>query len=113
MTAIRGAITVKANTADEITAASVGLIKQLAEKNGIREAVSMIISTTPDITAKYPAAAIREAGIINAPLFSCAEPCIDGALKMCIRVMVHINADIAAKHVYLEGARVLRPDLED
>ena len=111
MTAIRGAITVKENTAEAITAASVSLIGQIAEKNNITTAVSIIISSTFDITAVYPAKAIREAGLIDAPLFSCVEPEIDGSLRMCIRVMVLVNADIKAKHMYLDGAKVLRPDI--
>lgn len=113
MVAIRGAITVRENTAADIDEASVELIRTLAEKNDIAEAVCIIISTTADITAKYPATAIRESGVLAAPLFSCAEPGIDGALKMCIRVMVLTDKDITAKHVYLRGARSLRKDLED
>ena len=37
-----------------------------------------------------------------------------GALARCIRVLLHIESErprAALEHVYLEGARVLRPDL--
>ena len=111
MTAIRGAITANNNTVGDISAASVRLISELAARNNISSAVSILISSTKDITAVYPAKAIRESGIIDAPLFSCLEPDIDNALEMCIRIMVSINENIKPEHVYLEGAKILRPDL--
>lgn len=113
MTAIRGAITAAENSAESIGGASVRLMRAIAEKNDISTAVCIIISTTSDITAKYPAAAIRESGVSSAPLFSCAEPEIDGSLRMCIRILLLVNADITAKHVYLDNAKSLRTDLED
>lgn len=112
MTAIRGAITVRANIAEDITAASVRLIEAMREKNRATGIVSLIISSTKDITAKYPAAAVRESGLAEIPLFSCAEPDIDGALPLCIRMLMYVNDDITAKHVYLDGAACLRPDLK-
>lgn len=111
MTAVRGAITVRANTAEDITAASVELIGAMREKNPAAKIVSLIISSTKDVTAKYPAAAVRESGLSDMPLFSCAEPDIDGALPLCIRMLMYVNDDFAPKHVYLGGAAVLRPDL--
>lgn len=53
-------------------------------------------------------------GIVNVPLLDMSEPEIDGALKMCIRILMHVNTDknnSDMKHVYLKGAKVLRPDL--
>jgi chorismate mutase len=43
------------------------------------------------------------------------EVAVPGALARCIRVLLHVNTDKHQDeivHVYLEGARVLRPDLE-
>ena len=114
--AIRGATTVDANTEEEISAKSVELIKRIKEKNGLGGAVSIAISTTKDITASYPAKAVRESGVLDAPLFSCVEPDIDGALPMCIRMLVTVCTDddgAEAKHVYMEGARVLRREFAD
>ena len=37
---------------------------------------------------------------------------IDGALPLCIRVMVFAENCNAAKHIYLRGAAVLRKDLK-
>ena len=39
---------------------------------------------------------------------------VPNALPMCIRVLVHVNTDLSQKeirHVYLNNAVVLRPDL--
>jgi chorismate mutase len=50
------------------------------------------------------------------PLLNFTEIGVPGRLERCIRVLVHINTELAqdrVQHVYLEGARVLRPDLTD
>ena len=117
---IRGATTVTENTVEKITERSVELIKEIVEKNGLSndgdlEATDILISTTTDLTAAYPAKAVRESGLLsNTPLFSMQEPAIDGALPMCIRFMVRV-ANYGEKtfphHVYLHEAAKLRPDL--
>ena len=116
---VRGATTVDANTAEEITLRSVELMSEIVKRNGLNENKNLevtdyLISTTDDITAFYPARAIRESGVIDAPIFSMKEPAIDGALKMCIRLMVRVanSGDrVEPKHVYLRGASNLRKDL--
>lgn len=40
---------------------------------------------------------------------------VDNSLQMCIRVMLHVNTEQTQqeiKHVYLNKAKVLRPDLD-
>lgn len=115
--AIRGAVTADRNTEEEIAARSVELISAIAERNkDISSIVSVVVSTTDDLTASYPAKAIRESGILPSPIFSCKEPSIDGALAMCIRLLVTVcseNDKAEAKHVYLGGAKALRKDLTD
>ena len=114
---LRGATTVDANTAENITERSVELVAALVEKIDFTcsRAVNLFITTTADLTAFYPARAVRESGLLDGcPLFSALEPSIDGALGKCIRVMLTIEtdaADFVPKHVYLRGAAVLRPDL--
>lgn len=116
---IRGATTVTENTAEAITIRSVELLKEIIERNGLNnngdlEATDMLISTTADLTAAYPAKAVRESGLINAPLFSMQEPTIQGALPMCIRFMIRVSnygERVEPRHVYLHEAKKLRPDL--
>lgn len=116
---IRGATTAE-NTKESVYARSKELIKMIVDENGLGDKrfniTSIICSSTADITAAYPAAAIREDGAVaGAPLFSCMEPDIDGGLPLCIRLLVSVSSAAAeqkqAKHVYLHGAAVLRPDL--
>jgi len=113
--AIRGAITVAENTEQAIGEASIRLMEEIIDRNDLRVAdvVSIIISSTQDLDAMYPAKAIRMAGFENTPLFSCLEPAIVNSLKRCIRVLVTINEEdtFKAKHVYLGDSKVLRPDL--
>ena len=114
--AIRGATTVESNTTCQITSKSVELVKTIVEKNNLESynIISITISSTNDITAVYPAKAIRESGVLGeSPLFSCLEPPIDGALPLCVRVMVMCECDsgIAPEHVYLHGAKILRSDI--
>ncbi len=114
--AIRGATTVDGDTEKDIAERSVELIKRILETNRFEQAISLTISTTKDVTASYPAKAVRESGAIDVPLFSCAEPDIKGALPLCIRMMLTVASDsddVSARHVYLRGAKMLRKDLAD
>ena len=114
--AIRGATTAAQNTKEEIFSASQEMMEKIIADNDIEtsDISDIIFTVTPDITAAFPTAAVRRMGITNVPLLDMAAPDIDGALKMCIRVMVHINTDKSnseLRHAYLRGAKVLRPDL--
>ena len=84
---------------------------------GARKIVHIVFSTTDDLTAAYPATAVRLAGLTDAPLFSCKEPAVDGALPLCIRALVLIaeygGDETPPAHVYLHGAKKLRPDLTE
>lgn len=111
MLAIRGATTINSNTKEDITLEVSKLINEIAKHNDLSNVVYVMISTTKDITAIFPATAIRESGLVNAPLFSCAEPDIDNSLKMCIRLLILSNLDGEAKHIYLNQAKNLRKDL--
>lgn len=114
--ALRGATTVDYNTKESVFNATEEMMREIFSANEILpEDISDIIFTvTPDITAAFPAAAVRKMGITDVPLLDTAAPDICGALGMCIRVMVHINTNRTnseLKHIYLKGAKSLRPDL--
>jgi len=117
MYGIRGAITVERDDASAIREATVRLIRTLAERNRLRagDIVSALFSLTPDLHAGFPAAAARELGWHGVPMLHVCELDVTNALPRTLRVLLHVNLarrqdEIA--HVYLEGARVLRPDLE-
>ncbi len=114
--ALRGAITAEKNEREEILSAAAELVGELMRANSIsaEDMIDIIFTVTGDLTAAFPAAGVRAMGISSVPLLDMAAPDIDGALKMCIRVMIHINTDKSNSelcHRYLKGAAVLRPDI--
>ncbi len=114
--AIRGAVTVGENERSAVFEAVKTLMKKIIGENSLDagDMIDIIFTVSPDITCVFPAAAVRDMGIVDVPLLDMAAPDIDGALKMCIRVMVHVNTDASnseLRHVYLGGAAALRPDL--
>ncbi len=69
---------------------------------------------TKDLDAVYPAVAAREIGITEAALMCTQELYVVGSLKKCIRcaVLCDVNKkQKQANHIYLQNAKVLRPDL--
>ncbi|AZU63146.1 chorismate mutase [Neobacillus mesonae] len=115
---IRGATTVSRNSAEEILTATEELVAKIIELNKIDpdSVASVFISTTEDITAVFPARVLRNfPGWTYVPVMCMREIPVPNSLTNCIRVMLHVNTDIAQKeinHVYLNGAKVLRPDLD-
>ena len=115
---IRGAITVDENSREQIWQAARQLVTKIMSANGLRteDVSAMIFSSTQDLTAAFPSTGVRQlSGLKFVPLFDTLEPAIENSLPLCIRVL--ILADIDKKqnevcHVYLEGAKNLRPDLD-
>lgn len=116
---IRGATTVEQNDADEILAATAELLNRIVEYNEVDpEAIcSVFVTVTPDLDATFPARAIRSMpGWELVPLMCSLEIPVKNSLARCIRLMVQINTEKSQReirHVYLNNARVLRPDLQD
>jgi chorismate mutase len=114
--ALRGAITVERNDAEEILAATDELMRELMARNGLDPSalVSCLFTLTEDLDAEFPAKAARRMGLSAVPLMCAREVPVPGALPRVIRVLVHYYADEdhAARHVYLRDARGLRTDLE-
>jgi len=118
--ALRGAAQCE-NNADDICA-QIGLMyDELLSLNSLEknDIVSIIFSVTKDIDAVNPATALRkyirgkgdEAGSEYA-LFSAQEPQCANSVERIVRVIVHCYLEDNAKprHVYRNGAEVLRPD---
>ena len=78
------------------------------------DSASVLFSLTPDLRAVFPALGAREMGWVHVPMLHFTEIDVPGALPRVIRVLMHVNtarAQAEVEHVYLDGARVLRPDL--
>jgi chorismate mutase len=114
--ALRGATTVDRDDAEEIALATRELLTNLIEANDIDvdDVISVLFTTSPDLTAAFPAAAARGIGFQTVPLMCASEINVPGAKAHCIRVMMHAytsrtRAEI--RHVYLRDAQNLRDDL--
>ncbi|HEY4429621.1 MAG TPA: chorismate mutase [Paenibacillus sp.] len=116
---IRGATTVTKNEEAEILRETVILLREIVERNDvIAENISNVwITMTNDLDATFPARAIREIeGWEMVPLMCSTEIPVKGSLPKCIRLMVQINTDKSQReirHVYLNEAQKLRPDLSE
>ncbi|MEN1935399.1 chorismate mutase [Paenibacillus sp. 102] len=115
--AIRGAITVKHNKSEAILIATEHLVNEIVNENEVcpTDIVSVLISTTVDLNACFPAAALRRLeGFTYVPVMCVKEIEVSNALQKCIRVMITVmtkKLQHEVKHVYLEKATILRPDL--
>ena len=113
--AVRGAVTVAADTPALIDAAVRELLDQLIEANAIDvdDLVSVIFSATPDLRSRNPATAARSLGWTDVPMMCVAEVDTDGMLERCVRVMLHVAVVDGRRlqPVYLGDAACLRPDL--
>jgi len=113
---IRGATTAEETTAEAILAATRELLELIVEVNDLRveDVASAIFTTTPDLTAAFPAQAAREMGWRDVALLDAQEIPVPGSLEKCIRVLIHWGTEkeqSEIEHVYIKGARKLRPDL--
>jgi chorismate mutase len=113
---IRGAITVERDEPRLLLDATETLLREIVAQNNIApdDIASALFTVTPDLRSEFPAAAARRMGWTLVPLLDFTEIAVPGGLERCIRVLVHINTEKAPYeivHVYLEGARALRPDL--
>jgi chorismate mutase len=112
----RGATTADANTREAILDATAELLEELVRANDIQHdyVASIIFTTTPDLNAEFPAVAARNAGWTDIALMCGHEMSVPGSLQRCVRILMHVNTELAAdqvKHIYLREATRLRPDL--
>ena len=116
MRGIRGAITIDADTAQNIAAATCEMLEAIVTRNRVdlADVAAATFSTTTDVTAAFPATAARSIGWSQVPMLCHHELPVPGSLSRCIRVLVLWNTDkrqTEIQHVYLRDAIRLRPDL--
>ena len=115
--ALRGACQAE-NESEDMIKQVCALYDALLLHNNLDEddIVSIIFSVTPDLDEKNPAAALRQGGKAQeAALFAVQEAVVKGGLERCIRILIHAYADETKtlRHIYQNGAEVLRPDRAD
>lgn len=112
---VRGATTATEDTPEAIWQATRELLEAVIEANGIEEeyVASAIFTTTPDLTAAYPAKAARDLGWHQTALMGCQEIAVPNGIPRCIRVLIHWNTTKKLgelRHIYMRGTEKLRPD---
>jgi len=113
---IRGAITIDADTKNQILSATQQLLTAIQAANDFQpeDIASILFTVTPDLRSAFPAEAARLMGWDRVPLLCFQEIEVPGSLPRCIRVLIHINTNKtqeSIKHIYLGQAQSLRPDL--
>lgn len=112
---VRGATTIDHDDRESILKATRELLALMIRLNGIdaEDVASAYFTTSPDVTAAYPAVAARQLGWLDVPLICGHEMNVPDGLSLCIRALVHWNTTKGQKeiqHVYLREAERLRPD---
>jgi chorismate mutase len=107
---------VGSNSADAISAGTQELISEILRSNGItpQNVISILFTASPDLTASFPAAAVRKLGFEDTPLICAVEIDVPGTLERTIRVMAHVEIELKKEeitHIYLHGAKALRADI--
>ena len=114
---IRGATSVAVDTREAILEATRELQEELVRANQLTDfddIATIFFTTTPDLTATFPAEAAREMGMNFVPLICASEINVPGRLPRCVRVLIQVNTDKPQREivpVYLRDAKSLRPDV--
>jgi chorismate mutase len=114
--ALRGATTIDDDTPEQVQSRVKALMAALFERNDLAadDVISIMVTGTPDLRSFHPATAVRGFGLPDVPILGAQELEIEGSLPRCVRVLLHVETPRERRelrHVFLEGATVLRPDL--
>jgi len=112
--ALRGAVCCE-NTQQDICEQIALMYNELLSLNKLdeRDIVSLIFSVTDDLDAINPCTALRKSSLAaDLALFSAREPQTQNSLERTVRLLVHCYLEEGSnvRHVYRNGAEVLRPD---
>ena len=78
------------------------------------DVISVVFTTTTDLTSAFPATCARGIGFGDIPLLCASEIDVPDSKRHCIRVLMHVYTTRArndVRHVYLRDAQSLRDDL--
>ena len=114
---IRGATTTEEDSEEAIVEATIELLAQLTRDNDLvaDDIAAAWFTTTPDLTAEFPAVAARRFGWHDVPLMCAHEMAVPASnprsLERCIRVLLLVNTAqpaSAMRFAYLRRAARLR-----
>ena len=88
---LRGASTCDQNTRRGDQRVTQELLTEMLQRNGIGhdDVISVLFTTTPDLTAGFPASAARGIGFGDVPLLCASEINVPGAMPLTVRVLMH------------------------
>jgi chorismate mutase len=114
--AVRGAIQLDRDEREHLLESVQELVRAVLAANpfGVDDLISVLFTATPDLHSEFPALAARELGLGDVPLLCTQELSVEGAMPRVVRLMAHVETDLAradVQHVYLRGAAALRRDL--
>jgi len=113
--ALRG-VTQCENTEEDMCKQVGVMYDELLASNKLEEKdiVSVMFSVTDDLDVLSPCTALRWGGRAGGDmaLFASQEPLYKNSLERAVRVIIHcyLDENTKVKHVYRNGAEVLRPD---
>jgi len=116
---LRGATTVTKDDTELILTATKELLELMLEHNQITDfdlIASIFFTTSPDLSSVFPAEAARAVGIKHVALICSSEIPVENSLEKAIRILMHVNTSqkqSEMKHIYLNNAKKLRPDLSN
>jgi chorismate mutase len=115
--AARGAIVVSGDASDLVLDATQRLLSTMLQRNTVEteDLISVLFTATDDLTSVFPAEAARRMGLGVVPLMCAREIHVDGAMASVVRILMHFHSERSleqVQHVYLDGAEVLRDDLD-
>ncbi len=113
--AIRGAVCIPYDNPKDIDSGVKDLMERIYSENKISEedVAFVLFSQTDDLRSRNAAGSFRLTDIAGmTPLFCVTEAGISVALKNVIRALVLVGHEEVnpVRHVYINGAEVLRPD---
>ena len=114
--AVRGATQLETDDRDHLLERVAEMVGDLMAANALSvdDFISVIFTATPDLVSEFPAYAARLLGFDDIPLICAREIDVAGAMPRVVRMMAHVETDLARNevtHVYLHGAALLRRDL--
>ena len=114
--AVRGATQLDQDTREQMLDRVAEMVQDVIDANALSvdDFISILFTATDDLTAEFPAYAARQLGFTDVPLICARELEIGDSMPRVVRMMAHIETDLARSevtHVYLHGAAGLRRDL--
>jgi len=100
----------------EMESAVCELLNEIFTANALEidDLISILFTSTPDLTSEFPAKTARSLNLGNVPLICAVEIDVQGSLPKTIRVMVHAHSERSLDeitHIYRRGAKALRRDI--